>query len=102
MREEFDTVGSKMIPDDAYYGIHTARARENFPIPCLPNDPELLKNFLKIKEAAALANKAAGRWSDDKVPDAIVEACHDIADHFEDYEEEFRLPSIQGGAGYQY
>lgn len=99
MRKEFDTVGSKMIPDDAYYGINTARARENFPIPCLPNDPELLKNYLKIKEAAALANKAAGRWSDDKVPDAIVKACHDIADHFEDYEEEFRLPAIQGGAG---
>lgn len=99
MRKEFDTVGSKLIPDDAYYGINTARARENFPIPCLPNDPELLKNYLKIKEAAARANKIAGRWQDNKVPDAIIKACHDIADHFDDYKEQFRLPAIQGGAG---
>lgn len=99
MRKEIDTIGTKMVPDDAYYGVHTERARENFPIPCLRQDDELIKSYLQIKKACAMANKEAGRWKDDKIPDAIIKACDDLYANFDKFKPEFELPAIQGGAG---
>jgi aspartate ammonia-lyase len=56
-RTERDSLGEKEVPDDAYYGIETARARENFPVSGLRWPPELLRAFLFVKKAAALANR---------------------------------------------
>lgn len=99
MRIEADSLGSMAVPDEAYYGIHTQRARTNFPVTTHGNDATLIKNYLLIKEAAAQANMAAGRWPNPTVPKAIIAACRDLRANFEKYASEFFLPAIQGGAG---
>ena len=99
MRKEHDSLGIQSVPQTAYYGIHTVRARGNFPAVSSINDRELIKNFLRVKLACARANQKAGRWDDERVPLAIVKACQDLLAHFEEYEDEFAIPAIQGGAG---
>lgn len=99
MRKEHDSLGIQSVPQTAYYGIHTVRARDNFPAVSSINDRELIKNFLRVKLACARANQKAGRWDDERVPLAIVKACQDLLAHFEEYEDEFAIPAIQGGAG---
>lgn len=58
-RREHDLLGYREVPADAYYGIHTLRALENFPITGDPISkyPELIVALVDIKEAAALANR---------------------------------------------
>lgn len=99
MRKEHDSLGIQSVPQTAYYGIHTVRACSNFPAVSSVNDRELIKNFLRVKLACARANQKAGRWDDKRVPLAIVKACQDLLAHFEEYEDEFAIPAIQGGAG---
>lgn len=74
MRKEHDSLGIQSVPQTAYYGIHTVRARSNFPVVSNVNDRELIKNFLRVKLACARANQKAGRWDDERVPMAIVKA----------------------------
>ena len=88
MRKEHDSLGIQSVPQTAYYGIHTVRARGNFPAVSSVNDRELIKNFLRVKLACARANQKAGRWDDERVPLAIVKACQDLLAHFEEYEDE--------------
>ena len=59
-RTETDSLGSKEIPADAYWGIHTLRAAENFPITKRPISvyPELIEALAMVKQASARANKA--------------------------------------------
>ncbi len=61
-RIESDSLGSMPIPDDAYWGIHTARALENFPISRRPISvyPELVTALAMVKQAAARANRDIG------------------------------------------
>ena len=99
MRKEHDSLGIQSVPQSACYGIHTVRARGNFPAVSSVNDRELVKNFLRVKLACARANQKASRWDDERVPLAIVKACQDLLAHFEEYEDEFAIPAIQGGAG---
>ncbi|WP_270628125.1 hypothetical protein [Limosilactobacillus mucosae] len=49
MRKEHDSLGIQSVPQTAYYGIHTVRARGNFPAVSSVNDRELIKNFLRVK-----------------------------------------------------
>lgn len=99
MRIEHDSLGELAVPKDALYGIHTLRARENFPLESIKNDPELCKNFLLVKEAAAIANMKAGAWEDKRIPTAIISSCDYLYHNFSYYHQEFDLPALQGGAG---
>ena len=95
MRKEKDSLGEKDI-EDVYYGIHTARALENFNIKNKRVNEELIKAIALIKIAAAEANKKAGKL-DENIANAIKEAANDLI--VGNYTDAFMLPSIQGGAG---
>ena len=95
MRKEKDSLGEKDI-EDVYYGIHTARALENFNIKNKRVNEELIKAIALIKIAAAEANKKAGKL-DENIANAIKEAANDLITG--NYADAFVLPSIQGGAG---
>ena len=78
-RIEHDLLGDREIPADAYYGVHTLRALENFPITGTPISiyPELIRALAGIKKAAAHANHELGLL-DAKRVDAISAACDEI------------------------
>lgn len=78
-RSEHDLLGNRDVPADAYYGVHTLRAVENFPITGIPISiyPELISALAAIKQAAALSNMELGLL--DKIRgDAIIAACEEI------------------------
>src|SRR6266853_3853962 len=97
-RIEHDLLGDRAVPADAYYGIHTLRALENFPITgtAISIYPDLVRALACVKQAAALANNALGLLSDDKA-DAIARACEEIREG--ELLEHFLVDVIQGGAG---
>jgi aspartate ammonia-lyase len=97
-RLESDLLGSREVPADAYYGIHTLRAVENFPITGTPISiyPDLIRALAVIKQAAALANGELGLISPQRV-EAIAQACREIRDGR--WHECFVVDVIQGGAG---
>src|SRR5437763_1536294 len=70
-RLEKDSMGTKEIPADVYYGIQTLRAVENYPISGMKAHPTLIRAFGMVKRAAAEANKELG-LVDDKRADAAV------------------------------
>ncbi len=97
-RAEFDFLGSKLIPEGAYWGIHTARAVENFPITgqTVSQMPELVRALAFVKKAAAAANLQLGVIDISKA-NAISNACDElIAGKLHD---QFVVDVIQGGAG---
>src|SRR5215212_9689238 len=59
-RSEHDLLGDRDVPAEAYWGVHTLRATENFPITGTPISayPHLIDALAAVKEAAALANRA--------------------------------------------
>jgi aspartate ammonia-lyase len=86
------------IPKDAYWGIQTARALENFPITrrSIQNYPDLIISLARVKQAAARANAQLGVLGKDKA--AVIEAvCEEIAGGA--LHAEFCVGVIQGGAG---
>ena len=95
-RLEHDFLGEKQVPDNAYYGIQTLRAVENFPITGVPIYPELLKALAHVKKAAARANMDV-HLLQRSVGQAIVQAAEDVIDG--KYLDQFIVDSIQGGAG---
>ena len=95
-REEFDSLGKKEVPIDAYYGIQSLRAYENFKITGTKVHPEIIKSIVEIKMAAAITNKEAGVISK-QTSDAIIQACHEILEG--KFIDNFIVDSIQGGAG---
>lgn len=62
LRTETDSLGPKQLPREAAWGVHTARALENFPITGVPlaHFPELVRALPLVKKAAALANRDLG------------------------------------------
>jgi aspartate ammonia-lyase len=97
-RVEHDFLGEKEIPADAYWGVHTARAVENFPISGTPISamPALIRAFGFVKKAAARANAELGAL-DRKRAGAIILACEElVAGRCHD---QFIVDVIQGGAG---
>jgi aspartate ammonia-lyase len=97
-RREEDSLGVRDVPALAYYGIHTVRAVENFPISGIAVSmyPEFVKALAAVKEAAAEANRDLGLLDGERA-DAIVTACRDIrAGRLHD---QFVVDVIQGGAG---
>ena len=95
-RNEYDSIGMKEVPVDAYYGVQSLRAAENFRITGTKVHPEMIKAMAEIKKAAAIANKRAG-VIDERIADAITKTCEEILQgKFAEY---FIVDSIQGGAG---
>ena len=97
-RTDHDLLGDRQIPADAYYGVHTLRALENFPITgtAISIYPDLICALAQIKHAAARANQKLGLL-DQTLADAIVAACKEIqAGKLHDH---FVVDVIQGGAG---
>jgi aspartate ammonia-lyase len=97
-RIEHDLLGEKAVPADAYYGVQTARALENFDISGvqLRLYPNLIKAFAMVKMAAARANFDCGQFSKE-ILTGIEGACQEIIDG--KLHDEFRLDVFQGGAG---
>src|SRR5690554_3899507 len=97
-RSEHDLLGTLDVPDDAYYGIHTLRAKENFQITgsTLAGFPDFIGSLAAVKEASTKANAALGLLSGEKC-DAIVAACQEIRNGA--LHQEFVVDMIQGGAG---
>lgn len=95
-RVEYDLLGEKQIPKDAYYGIHTMRAKENFPLTGRPIHRKLIIALITVKKAAALANMELG-FLPEKVGRAILCACDEILSG--NLLDQFIVDSIQGGAG---
>ena len=96
-RSEHDLLGERQIPADALWGIHTLRARENFPISgtLLSACPDLIRALCLVKAAAARANGELGLLPAAKVQ-AIAAACAEIAAGA--HHEHFVVDVIQGGA----
>jgi aspartate ammonia-lyase len=95
-RIEQDSIGEMYIPKNAYYGIHSKRARENFRITRQRIDKIFIKSIAYVKKAAAIANYKSDVFTED-IKDAIVQACDEIING--KHVKEFITDPIQGGAG---
>ncbi len=97
-RTEKDLLGEKKIPADAYYGVQTARALENFQVSGVTTKfyPDYVKAYAIVKLAAARANAEDGRLSKEKLA-AIEKACQAVMEG--KYHDQFLVDLYQGGAG---
>ncbi len=97
-RTEKDLLGEKQIPANAYYGVQTARALENFQISGMTTQfyPDYVRAFAMVKLAAARANAADGRLKKERLV-AIEKACQAVIDG--KYHDQFLVDLYQGGAG---
>src|SRR4051795_4156861 len=98
-RREHDLLGEVNVPAKAYWGVHTLRAVENFPITGVPvgHFPEFVKALALVKQAAARANRRLGHLPADKA-DMIDRAC-DLIVREGRHHDQFVVDVIQGGAG---
>ncbi|WP_134682777.1 aspartate ammonia-lyase [Brevibacillus migulae] len=95
-RIEKDFLGEKEVPKDAYYGVQTLRAIENFPITGYRIHESLITAMAIVKKAAALANMETGQLNS-RIGQAIVAAADEIINGR--WHEQFIVDPIQGGAG---
>ena len=97
-RREHDLIGDIDVPASAYWGAHTARAVENFPISgvTLASQPYFVTALATVKQAAAIANRDVGELPT-TLADAIVAACEEIRSGA--LLDQFVVDLIQGGAG---
>ncbi|MFH1999317.1 MAG: aspartate ammonia-lyase [Planctomycetota bacterium] len=97
-RIEKDFLGEKKIPAEAYYGVQTLRAMENFKITDIPISisPRMIKALGYVKKAAAMANMDLGVLPSE-IGEAIVKACDYIISG--ELLKQFKVDVIQGGAG---
>ncbi len=98
-RREHDLLGERDIPSEAYWGVHTLRAVENFPITGVPvgHFPNFVRALVYVKQAAARANKRLGYLAAEKA-DAIDKACRLIGNEGK-HHDQFVVDAVQGGAG---
>src|SRR5829696_4525980 len=97
-RKESDLLGVKELPADAYYGVQTARALENFQVSGVTTKfyPDYVRAYAMVKLAAARANTDVGRMTKEKLA-MIEKACQAVIDG--KYHEQFVTDLYQGGAG---
>ncbi|MCX2523856.1 aspartate ammonia-lyase [Larsenimonas rhizosphaerae] len=97
-RCEKDLLGSLEVPGDAYYGIQTLRAVDNFRLTGVPlsHYPKFVIALAMVKQAAADANHQLGYLNDEK-HQAITGACRKVIDG--EFHDQFVVDMIQGGAG---
>jgi aspartate ammonia-lyase len=98
-RFEEDLLGSRAVPENAYYGVHTVRALENFTISSttIGDIPEMVRGMVMVKKAAALANREMGTIRSSKA-DAIITACDEVLLGGRCMDQ-FPVDVFQGGAG---
>jgi aspartate ammonia-lyase len=98
MRIEHDSLGEAAVPADAYYGVQTRRALDNFHISGIPMShyPRMINALAYVKMAAAEANTSLGLLDEERSR-AICRACEDILDGR--LHDQFVVDVIQGGAG---
>jgi aspartate ammonia-lyase len=97
-RLEHDLLGDLEVPADAYYGVQTARALDNFRITDIPlaHFPNFIRALAMVKKAAARANRQLGHLAE-PLEEAIAAACDEIIGG--QWHEQFVVDMIQGGAG---
>lgn len=97
-RTEHDLLGNFEIPTQAYYGVHAARAADNFPLTgsLLGSQPIFISALAAVKQAAAIANRDIGLLSAEKAV-AIIKACEEVRSG--EFHDHFIVDMIQGGAG---
>jgi aspartate ammonia-lyase len=95
-RTEHDLIGTREVPADALYGIHTTRALENFPLALRPVNPALIHAYGAVKLACAQTNHELGWWDDAKAA-AIEAACVEMIEGRLDAH--IVVDALQGGAG---
>jgi len=96
-RTETDFLGSREIPAEKLYGIHTARALENFQLAHRPVNPELVKAYGWVKLACAQVNRGLGYFPDVQKADALEQACREMAEGL--LSGSVLVDALQGGAG---
>ena len=95
-RMESDSIGTKNVPSDAYYGVQSLRGKENFSITGQRLLPEFINSLAQIKKACAICNKNVGEL-DEKIADAICAVCDEILEG--KLHDQFICDPVQGGAG---
>lgn len=95
-RKETDPLGERLIPKNAYYGIQTARAVENFPVSGLVAPIQIIKAYVLIKKVAATVNMEVG-WLDKQIGSVIIQACNEILE--DKLVDQFIVDVFQAGAG---
>src|SRR6185369_599873 len=97
-RTEHDSLGEREVPNNAYYGVQTVRALENFAISGVPlrNFGHFVNALAYVKKAAAQAN-AELKCLDGRIATAIAGACDEILDG--KLHDQFVVDMMQGGAG---
>ncbi|MEW6535179.1 MAG: aspartate ammonia-lyase [Candidatus Auribacterota bacterium] len=95
-RTEKDLLGEKLIPEEALYGIHTARAHENFPVSGYRQEPVFIKAFGYVKKACILTNMELGYLGGDFCG-YILQAVDELIDS--QLDEHIIVDALQGGAG---
>jgi len=98
VRREHDSLGERDVPDNAYYGVQTLRATENFPFSGIQvrHYQHFVRALACVKKAAALTNSELGAL-DGRIADGITQACDEIlAGRLHD---QFVVDMIQVGAG---
>ncbi|SET73849.1 aspartate ammonia-lyase [Draconibacterium orientale] len=96
-REESDFIGKKQIPATALWGIHTARAVENFSISGQLVHPELIKAYGEVKLACAQTNNALDFWEDKTKAEAIEKVAFEMSQGL--LNKHILVDALQGGAG---
>ena len=96
MRMESDSIGSMEVPMDAYYGVQSLRASNNFHITKKAMHSDLIVSLAEVKKAAAITNRNAN-FLNSTIANAIINACDEII--CGKLHEEFIVDAIQGGAG---
>jgi aspartate ammonia-lyase len=96
MRTEKDSLGEKHVPADAYYGIQTVRAVENYPISGYRAHPQLIRAMGMIKKAAAIANRDL-KLVEAKRAAAIIQASEEVIEG--KFDDQFVVDVYQAGAG---
>ena len=95
-RTEFDSIGSMEVPANAYYGVQSLRAMQNFQISGRKLHGKFIESLAVIKKAAALTNYRAGHLEAQRTH-AIMRSCDEVMDG--KYRDQFIVDAIQGGAG---
>jgi aspartate ammonia-lyase len=95
-RKEIDPLGERAIPKNAYFGIQTLRATENFPVSGIKAPIQFIKAYVLVKKAAAVANSQVG-WLEPQTAKAIVQACDEILGG--KLLDQFVVDVFQAGAG---
>lgn len=96
IRMELDALGTRAVPESAYYGIHTGRAMDNFAVSGRTVNTNLLHGMVTVKKAAALAHLKLNTYPA-VIALAIVQACDELLTGA--YSEQFTVDALQGGAG---